>query len=382
MIIHADMDAYYAAVEQRDNKALRGRPVVVGGAGRRGVVATCSYEARVYGIRSAMSGASAQRLCPQAVFIAPRMNHYADISRQIHDVFERYTPMIEPIALDEAFLDVQGSLRLFGGAEAIATRIRADIYAKTQLTVSVGIAKNKFVAKVASDESKPDGLIAVAQGTEAEFLKSLSIARIWGAGSVAQGRMRHHGFNTIGDLQAASLARLQLLFGDAAGLHYHRLSFGRDRRRVGTRAAQSFSHETTFAYDVQERDECHRVLFGLSERVARRLRQRNQPCRLVRIKLRYPDFKTVTRQRRLLPTNDDVALFRTARQLFDDSWSGVSLRLLGVVAEVGGECAQTDLFSTTRIGLINALDQIKDKHGDRSIGYAGALRVAHRGEGG
>ena len=180
MIIHADMDAFYAAVEQCDNPRLRGRPVVGGGGGRRGVVSTCSYEARVFGIRSAMTGARAQVLCPHAVFVSPRMEVYQQVSGQIHAIFKRYTPLIEPIALDEAFLDVTGSQRLFGGVEAIAVRIRNEIQADTQLTVSVGVAQSKFVAKVASEENKPDGLIVVDPGTEFEFLQPLPLSRIWG----------------------------------------------------------------------------------------------------------------------------------------------------------------------------------------------------------
>ena len=379
MIIHADMDAFYAAVEQRDRPELRGRPVVVGGDGRRGVVSTCSYEARAYGIHSAMAGSRARKLCPHAVFVPMRMGCYAQVSRQIHAIFGRYTPIIEPIALDEAFLDVGGSLRLFGGAEAIAARIRAEIRAETQLTASAGVATSKFVAKVASEAGKPDGLVVVPPGTEAKFLDPLSVASVWGAGPVTQERMRRYGFATIGDLRRASLERLQHLFGVALGCHYHRLSRGRDRRAVAIRAAQSVSHERTFAYDVRHRDECHRVLFDLSERVVRRLRQRSRACIGVRIKLRYSDFNTVTRQSRVRPTNDEVAVYHVARRLFEEGWSGTPLRLLGVAADIADadDGLQGDLF-TASPALIDAVDRIKDRHGERAIGHAGALRsVVH-----
>jgi len=376
MIIHADMDAFYAAVEQRDNPRLRGRPVVVGGGGRRGVVSTCSYEARVFGIRSAMTGARAQVLCPHAVFVSPRMEVYQQVSGQIHAIFTRYTPLIEPIALDEAFLDVTGSQRLFGGGEAIAVRIRNEIQADTQLAVSVGVAQSKFVAKVASEESKPDGLIVVDPGTEFEFLQPLPLSRIWGAGPVAQERMHRLGFQTIGDLQRAGLKRLEGLLGDNAGSHYHRLSHGLDRRKVITRAAQSVSHERTFDFDMYSREECHQVLFELSERVARRLRKMGRPCCGIRVKFRYPDFETATRQCRLQPSTDDVTLFVAARRLFDEGWKDKPLRLLGVAADVAdsGTCTQSDLFASARPALIRALDRIKDRHGERAIGFAGAHR--------
>ena len=378
MIIHADMDAFYAAVEQRDDPSLRGRPVVVGGGGRRGVVSTCSYEARAFGIRSAMAGARAQALCPQAVFVSPRMGVYEEVSRQIRAVFDRYTPLIEPIALDEAFLDVQDSLRLFGGAEAIARRIRDEIKAETELTASVGVAASKFVAKVASQEGKPDGLLVVARGTEMAFLEPLPISRIWGAGPVAQKRLHRLGFRSIGDLQRADPKHLQDLFGANAGSHYHKLSHGLDRRRVTSRAAQSVSHERTFECDVHSREECHQVLFNLSERVARRLRKMGKSSCCVRVKLRYPDFDTVTRQCRVQPLADDVSLFKVIRQLFDEGWVGKPLRLLGVAADVAGDhgCVQADLFTSSRPALTMALDHIKDRHGERSIGYAGARRLA------
>ncbi len=374
MIIHADMDAFYAAVEQRDNPSLRGCPVVVGG-GRRGVVSTCSYEARAYGIRSAMAIARAKTLCPHAVFVAPRMRVYEQVSGQIRAVFERYTPLIEPIALDEAFMDVTGSQRLFGGAEAIAIRVRKDIQVETQLAVSVGVAQSKFVAKVASEESKPDGLIIIDPGTEGDFLQPLSVSRIWGAGPVAQDRMHRLGFRSIGDLQRAGLKRLEGLFGRNAGGHYHRLSHGLDRRKlVVTRAARSVSHERTFDYDIDSREDCHQVLFELSERVARRLRKMGRPCCGVRVKFRYPDFETVTRQCRVQLNTDEVALYAAARRLFDGGWKERPLRLLGVAAEVtdSDNCTQADLFTTARPALIRALDHIKDRHGERAIGYAGA----------
>ena len=244
------------------------------------------------------------------------------------------------------------------------------------LAVSVGVAQSKFVAKVASEECKPDGLIVVDIGTEFEFLRPLLLSRIWGAGPVAQERMHRHGFQTIGDLQRAGLKRLEGLLGDNAGSHYHRLSHGLDRRKVVTRTAQSVSHERTFDFDMYSREECHQVLFELSERVARRLRKMGRPCCGIRVKFRYPDFETATRQCRLQPSTDDVTLFVAARRLFDEGWKDKPLRLLGVAADVADSdtCTQSDLFASARPALIRALDRIKDRHGERAIGFAGAHR--------
>jgi len=370
MILHADLDAFYAAVEQRDDPSLSGRPVVVGGSHRRGVVLTCSYEARGFGIRSGMAGAQARRLCPEAVFVAPRMRHYAEISRVVQDVFHRYTPVIETIALDEAFLDVAGSLRLFGGAEAIGHRIRAAVLEEAGLAISVGIASSKFVAKLASVESKPDGMIYVSPDREVPFLDPLPVGRIWGAGQVAQRRLHRLGFQAIGDLRRTSLERLQRLFGRAAGLRYHQLSRGHDQRRVCARSKSSLSHEETFAHDVCDAASAHSILLHLSESVARRLRQRGKRSGRVRLKLRYSDFKTITRQRSVVDTADERVINQAARRLFDEHWNGGAVRLLGVAVEVG-EASQADLFVPEPSRLHRVLDQIKDRHGDHAIGYAG-----------
>ena len=370
MILHADLDAFYAAVEQRDDPSLSGRSVVVGGSRRRGVVLTCSYEARRFGVRSGMAGGQARRLCPEAVFITPRMRRYTDISHVVQGVFRRYTPVMETIALDEAFLDVAGSLRLFGGAEAIGRRIRAEVLEETGLAISVGIASSKFVAKLASVESKPDGMIYVPPNMDMSFLDPLPVDRIWGAGQVAQRRLLRLGFQTIGDLRRSSLERLQCLFGRAAGLRYHQLSRGRDQRRVGTRSKSSLSHEETFAHDVCDVASAHSILLHLCESVARRLRKRAKRTGRVHLKMRYSDFKTVTRQRSVVDTVDERVIGQAARRLFDEHWNGDPVRLLGVAIDVA-DASQADLFVPEPSRLLIALDQIKDRHGDDAIGYAG-----------
>ncbi len=376
MILHADLDAFYAAVEQRDNPSLRGLPVIVGGPHHRGVILTCSYEARGFGVCSGMPGVVARRLCPSAIFVSPRMGYYNEISQAVHAVFQRYTPVVEPIALDEAFLEVAGSLRLFGGAEPIAHRIRAEVLEEVGLAISVGIASSKFVAKLASVESKPNGMICVPPNGEVAFLDPLPVGCIWGAGQVTRRRLHSLGFKAIGDLRRAPLERLERLFGRATGLRYHQLSRGFDRRPVSTRSKSSLSHEETFAHDVCDATTAHSVLLHLAEGLARRLRRRDKRGGRVRLKMRYSDFKTTTRQRVVIDTVDERIIYRAARHLFDDHWTGDPLRLLGVAVEVA-TVSQADLFVSEPTGLHQALDQIKDRHGDRAIGYAGGWD-AHR----
>ncbi|HEX5139149.1 MAG TPA: DNA polymerase IV [Planctomycetota bacterium] len=380
-VLHADMDAFYAAIEQRDNPALRGKPVIVGGEGRRGVVATASYEARTFGVRSAMPGSRARALCPSGIFVAPRMDVYAGVSEHVFRIFERYTPLVEPLSLDEAFLDVTGSRALFGDGAAIASRIRADVRAETGLTVSVGVATSKYVAKVASDLRKPDALVVVPDGTERAFLAPLPVGRLWGAGPVTQKRLAEAGIATIGDVARLSLGKLAGLVGEAAADHYHALALGLDPREVEPlREARSISHETTFHDDVAGEEALRRVLLELSEAVGRRLRRLGIAGSVVRLKLRYPPFETHTRQRKLdAPTDDDLVVFRTARALLEGTRpKGRPVRLLGVgVADLtsGPRPRQALLFEEPRAteksrDLLRAMDRIKDRFGDDAIGHA------------
>lgn len=383
VILHADMDAFYAAVEQRDNPELRGKPVVVGGPERRNVVSTCSYEAREYGIHSAMPGVEARRRCPHAVFVPPRMHVYAAESATIQGIFHQYTPLVEPLSLDEAFLDVTASRRLFGDGPTIARRIKDDVRRATQLTVSVGVAPCKYAAKVASDLEKPDGLVVVPPDDVAGFLAPLPISFLWGAGKVTQERLRELGFRTIGDLQRESPERLQQFLGDSAGRHFHALCHGLDDRPVvPDHAAKSVSHEVTFGQDLHDRAECHRILFSMSERVGRRLRRAGITGRTVRIKVRYGDFTTFTRQVSLpeaAGVDDDVRIYQHAVELFDGLWPGQpGIRLLGVgVADLLHDDVpvQGDLFDrgTERSAdLLEMMDRIRDRFGEDSIRHGGA----------
>lgn len=374
-ILHADMDAFYAAIEQRDRPELRGKPVIVGGSERRSVVATASYEARKFGVHSAMPGVRAKQLCPHGIFVVPRMEVYVAVGAQIRGVFEQFTDLVEPLSLDEAFLDVTGSRALFGDGESIARQLKAAVRDATQLAVSVGVASSKYVAKVASDLRKPDGLVVVPPGTEREFLAPLPVSRLWGAGPKTQALLQRAGLRTIGDLQSRTLAQLTAAFGAHQAEHFHVLAHGLDPRPVEPgREARSIGHEMTFAEDLTTRQACHALLLQLSEMVGRRLRQEHVAAGCVRLKARYPDFTTFTRQRRVDATQDDRVLYATAKALFDELWPGQpGLRLLGVTAADLGEpkaARQGELFggSAQKAGkLLSALDAIKDRFGDDAI---------------
>ena len=378
------MDAFYAAVEQRDRPELRGRPVIIGGAGPRQVVSTASYEARRFGVRSAMPGRRAKQLCPQGVFVVPRMEHYARISAQIHEVFEQFTDQIEPLSLDEAFLDVTGSRALFGDGVAIAERIRDEVFQRTQLRVSVGVASCKYVAKVASDLDKPDGLVVVAPGDERAFLADLPLSRLWGVGPSTRATLERAGLASIRDVQSRSLEQLVAAFGDSLGPHLHVLANGLDARPVvRDRVAKSIGHEMTFSEDLVGREEVHAVLLQLAEMVGRRLRRAGQQARVIRLKLRHPPFQTTQRQRKVAPTADDLELLRVADALLADAWDGQRpVRLLGVTGAdlvdegvaSGPRPVQGSLFvaapdprragSEQRSRLLKAMDRIRDRHGE------------------
>lgn len=381
-ILHADMDAFYAAIEQRDRPELRGKPVIIGGSGPRSVVATASYEARTFGVRSAMPGAVAQRLCPQGIFVRPRMAVYAAVSGQVREVFESVTDAVEPLSLDEAFLDVTGSVRLFGDGATIARRIKEQVRARTGLTVSVGVAASKFVAKVASDLRKPDGLVVVPPGTEREFLAPLPVSRLWGAGEKTAAVLERAGLRTIAHVQACTQSQLAAILGAEASRHFHELALGIDPRPVEPeREARSLGHEMTFVRDLATREEVNDVLLQLSEQVGRRLRQDGFDAGIIRIKVRHPDFTTFTRQQRVPRTQDDAVIHRVARALLDASWPGSpGLRLLGVTAAglVPTTAArQGDLFAAAPAQasrLLRALDAIRDRFGDDAIHRGGRRR--------
>ncbi len=379
-ILHADMDAFYAAVEQRDHPDSRGKPVIVGGLGRRGVVSTASYEARRFGVHSAQPTAVARRLCPDGIYVRGRMQVYAFESRRIRALFEELTPLVEPLSLDEAFLDVTDSRALFGTGEEIARRLRAAVFETTGLRVSVGVAASKFVAKVASDLRKPDALVVVPPGTEAAFLAPLPVARLWGAGRRTQERFTEAGLFTIGDLQGRSLEQLVRLVGTSAGEHYHRLCQGLDSRPVQTeRAATSVSHETTFETDVADPEHLARVMLRLAEGVGRRCRHAGLAGRTVRLKIRFPPFETHTRQRKLdEPTWDDVEIYQQGLQLMAAARGDRAVRLLGLgLTDLvdHGAPSQRDLFGADeerrRDQVLATLDAIRQRFGDDAARHGG-----------
>ena len=331
-ILHVDLDAFYASVEQLADPSLRGRPVVVGGLGRRGVVAAASYEARRYGIHSAMPMGRARRACPDAVFLSPRFDAYREASREVMAILRDVTPLVEPIALDEAFLDVAGARRLHGTGPEVAAALRRRIRAETGLTASVGVAATKHVAKLASEEAKPDGLVVVEAGTELAFLHPLLVGRLWGVGPATRRRLEQLGVRTIGDLAAIQEETLVHAVGDAHGRHLHALAWNRDDRGVEPdRVTKSVGHEETFPTDVANREVLHREVLRMSERVAERLRANHLVGRTVQLKLRYASFRTITRSRTLPePTDIAVEIASVARELLDAVEVRDGFRLVGV----------------------------------------------------
>ena len=317
-IIHVDMDAFYASVEQRDRPELAGRPVVVGADPRgRGVVSAASYEARRFGVHSAMPIGRAARLCPHAVFLPVDMVKYAQVSRRIMEVLAEFTPLMEAVSIDEAFLDVSASRALMGDGPTIAARIKARIREAVALAASVGVASNKFVAKVASDLEKPDGLVVVAPGAEADFLGPLPIARLWGVGRVTAAALESIGVRTIGQLAVIPEAHLQARFG-AGGAGLRGLALGHDDRPVEPFAPpKSMGAEETFERDHRDVERLCATLRGQAERVARELRAEGYAGRTVQLKLRFADFSTLTRRHTAEPTQDGLRIYQEARALLE-----------------------------------------------------------------
>lgn len=332
-IIHVDMDAFYASVEQRDRPELRGRPVVVGGdpAGR-GVVAAASYEARRFGIRSAMPAARAARACPEAVFLRPRFDVYRAVSRQIHAIFRRYTDRIEPLSLDEAYLDVTEARACRGSATLMAREIKAAILDATGLVASAGVSYNKFLAKLASDFDKPDGLYVIDPSAAEAFVDRLPVGDFHGVGPATERRMRQHGIETGQDLRGHALHELVEWFGKA-GHHYYSIARGIDERPVvSQRARKSLGHETTFATDLIDRAAADAALVPLAERVAADLASRELAARTVTLKVKYADFVQITRRQTFgRPVSATIELIEALRPLLDATEVGRRpVRLLGV----------------------------------------------------
>lgn len=317
MILHIDMDAFYASVEERDNPSLVGKPVIVGGSAEgRGVVAAANYEARKFGVHSAMPAARAKRQCPHAVFIKPRIDYYASVSRQIRDIFEQFTPLVEPLSLDEAFLDATGSESIFGPSAEIGRQIKQRILTELKLVASVGGAPNKFVAKIASDLNKPDGFCVVESDEVQSFLDPLPVGRLWGVGKVTGQVFERLAIRTIGQLRQMPLDTLNDLFGPT-GEHYWQLAHGMDDRKVvPDREAKSISNETTFAEDIADIEVLRAWLVDVVEQVSRRLRRHDIKGRTVELKVRFADFKTISRSLTLSePTNITQELLEAGVEL-------------------------------------------------------------------
>jgi DNA polymerase IV len=334
-ILHVDMDAFFAAVEVRDRPELRGRPVVVGGTGPRGVVSSASYEARRYGVRSAMPTMRARALCPGAVFLPPDFTQYGAASRAVMAIFQDVTPLVEPLSLDEAFLDVAGARRLLGRPVEIARLIRARVAQEERITCSVGVASTKFIAKLGSTRAKPDGLLVVPAGLVLDFLHPLPVEALWGVGERSAETLRRLGLTTVADLAHARIEMLRGALGEAAARHLHELAWGRDPRPVSPEQAEkSIGAEVTFDTDISDPQVIRRTLLALAEKVGVRMRRAGQVGRTVSIKVRSADFRTVNRSRTLAGATD------VAHELFEVSWalfvalnSADRIRLVGVRME-------------------------------------------------
>ena len=380
-ILHVDMDAFYASVEQRDDPALRGKPLVVGGSSNRGVVAAASYEARPFGIRSAMPMRDAYRRCPDLLRVRPRMGHYRSVSNQIFDVFRHYTPVVEGLSLDEAFLDVTGSTSLFGTPVEIARAIKRDIRETTGLSASVGVAENKLVAKIASDLDKPDGLTVIYPADYETRLDPLPIAVVPGIGRKTLERLDGTGVRTLRDLRTAEDEILRPVFGRFTQKTRDRAAGIDDRPVVAARHDKSISSEETFDTDLASREDMNRELLRLSERTAARLRQAGLAAGTIQLKIRQPDFTTFTRQRKVSPPASGTdRVYAVARALLG-TWladhPGARLRLLGVGGSNLVPAVQPDLFddATPDSEVDKAVDAIRDRFGSGALGRARTMNA-------
>jgi len=377
-ILHADLDAFYASVEQRDDPKLRGKPVIVGGHPKRGVVLAASYEVRPFGVKSAMPMSWAVQRAPQAIVVPPRPLAYAEASEQVFEIFSRYTPLIEPLSLDEAFLDVTASERLFGPPLGIATRIREEIAREVRLPASAGIAPSKFVAKIASDFAKPNGQKQVHEAEVKQFLAVLPVGRLWGVGPKSEETLKRLGLTTIGDIAARPAEWLVQKLGEG-GRHLWELSHGIDDRAViPDGEAKSIGAEDTFEEDLDGREALLPQIHAQALRVGRRLRRAQVKTRVVQLKIKYADFELITRRKTLeTPTDDGQGLYRAVEELLDRVSFSKRIRLTGVSAQdLGGsplEAPQLSLFDEAPTAppksdkLNAALDKIAAKFGSQAV---------------
>lgn len=369
-ILHADLDAFFASVEQRDDSRLRGRPVIVGG----GVVLAASYEAKAYGIRSAMGVGRARRLCRRVVVVPPRMSAYSDASKAVFKLFEQTAPLVEGLSIDEAFLDVRGLAQILGTPPEIAARLRIQVREQVGLPITVGVARTKFLAKVASGVAKPDGLLVVEPDDELGFLHPLPVQRLWGVGRVTAAKLRGQGLSTVGEVAAVSETRLVSMLGRASGRHLHALAHNRDPRPVQTRRRRrSIGAQRALGSRPRPPEELDTVLIGLVERVARRLRAASRVCRTVVLRLRFADYTRATRSCTMLdPTAQTHTILRTASGLLTTSMPIIERRgltLIGIaLANLSDQGAiQLSLPFNRARELDAAIDGVRNRFGSAAI---------------
>jgi DNA polymerase IV len=371
-ILHADLDAFYASVEQRDDPRLRGRPVIVGG----GVVLAASYEAKAYGIRTAMGGAQARRLCPQAIVVPPRMSAYSEASKAVFAVFRDTTPLVEGLSIDEAFLDVRGLRRISGTPREIAVRLRRRVLEQVGLPITVGVARTKFLAKVASGVAKPDGLLVVPPDGELAFLHPLPVERLWGVGPVTSEKLRARGITSVGQVAQLAESTLVLLLGRAAGRHLHALAHNRDPRPVQVgRRRRSMGAQRALGRRRRSPEALDAVVVGLVDRLARRLRAARRVCRTVVLRLRFDDFSRATRSHTLTEaTAQTQVILATARGLLSAAMPMIERQGLTLVGIALGNLADDGAvqlalpFDVRRASALDAaLDTVRDRYGSAAI---------------
>ncbi|MEJ1964159.1 MAG: DNA polymerase IV [Gammaproteobacteria bacterium] len=380
-ILHVDMDAFYASIEQRDDPSLKGRPLIVGGTSGRGVVAAASYEVRKFGVHSAMPVSTALRLCPHAICVKPRMQLYQSVSKQIFGIFHEFTPVVEGLSLDEAFLDVTASLPLMGDAVTIARSIKARILEATHVTASVGVAPNKLVAKIASDLNKPDGLTVVTQANVRDTLGALSIRRLPGLGRKTGVKVEEAGIHTLEELRNASDTVLWPIFGRYTHRVRERAAGIDDRPVISDHEDKSISAEDTFFSDIADPARLQSELASLADRTCTRLRNKSLTAACVTVKIRRKDFTTFTRQKRVSPATNDTRSITGVASALLKTWlaenPGVKVRLLGVGVSQLAEADQLDLFAAPAPNaaspLDTALDAIRQKFGPKALTRAGNL---------
>lgn len=385
-ILHVDMDSFFVSVELLTRQDLRGKPVAVAHDGARSVIASASYEARRYGVRSAMPVAQAKRRCPALILLEPNFHKYKASSRQVMAIFHSFTPLVEPLSIDEAFLDVTGAGRLFGSAPEIAAQLRERIRQETGLPASVGIATTKFVAKLASQRAKPDGMLEITAANTIPFLHSLSVREMWGVGEATAKTLESRAIRTVAQLAAEPLPNLVRLLGQPSATRLHELANGIDRREVQvTRQEKGIGHEETFPQDIADRETLRRELLRLSGKAAARVRAGGMVARTVTLKLRWADFRTVTRSRTLPhATTSTTQLGEVATELFAEAWDGAPIRLLGVRLsglQEGEQLLQPLWEETADWQEVDAtVDAVRARFGEAGLTRASLLRPRRQAE--